>query len=133
MHKKPYFVLDGAHDSAATAQLVRTMNLFFENKRVIYIMGMLQDCETEQVIRRTVEHGDMIITVTPPHPQALHAYELAKEIATYQPNVTAVDSLEEAVEISMLLAGKEDVIVAFGTPVLQWRLRDILTRNRTKK
>ena len=133
VHKKLFFVLDGAHDSASVGQLVRSMKLYFENKRVIYIMGMLQDCETEHVIRRTVEYGDLIITVTPPHPQGIHALELAKEIAAYQPNVTAVDSPEEAVEISMLLAGKEDVIVAFGTPVLQWRLRDILTRNRTKK
>ena len=132
LQKRPYFVVDGADDCASAGELVRTMKLYFENKRVIYIIGMLQGSETERVIRRTVKYADMIITVTPSDPQAIHAFDLAKEISVCQSNVTAADSLEEAVEIGMLLAGKEDVIVAFGTPVLQWRLRHILTKTKKK-
>ena len=78
------------------------------------------------MISRTAKYANMILTVTPQHPQAVHAYELARKIAGQHPNVTAVDSLEEAVEISFLIAGKEDVIIAFGTPALQGRLTDIL-------
>ena len=121
-----------AFDPTALQELADSIELYFEKKRIIYILGMLQNDEMDTVISRTVKHADMVLTVTPQYPQALHAYELAKEIATYQPNVTAVDSLEEAVEISFLLAGKDDVIVAFGTPVLQDRLREILKKSKKK-
>lgn len=50
----------------------------------------------------------------PDQGRALPAYDLAMEVSKVHPNVTAVDSLEEAVEISRLLAGKEDVILACG-------------------
>ena len=39
--------------------------------------------------------------------------------------MTAADSLEEAVEMSRLLAGKEDVIVAFGSLSFLGRLMEI--------
>ena len=132
LHKKPFFVIDRADCSTSAGELADSIELYFEKKRIIYILGMLQNDEMDTVISRTVKHADMVLTVTPQYPQALHAYELAKEIATYQTNVTAVDSLEEAVEISFLLAGKDDVIVAFGTPVLQDRLREILKKSKNK-
>ena len=44
------------------------------------------------------------------------------------PQVTAVDSLEEAVEMSFLLASKEDVIVAFGSLYYLGRLMNIVEK-----
>ena len=69
--------------------------------------------------------------MTPPNNnRALHAYELAKEIARVHPKVTAVDSLEEAVEMSYLLAGKEDVIVAFGSLSYLGKIMELVTRRK---
>ena len=73
--------------------------------------------------------ADQIITVTPPdNPRALPAYELAREVSKFHPKVTAVDSLEEAVEMGRLLAGREDVIIAFGTLSFAGRLMKIAGR-----
>ena len=46
--------------------------------------------------------------------------------------MTAVDSLEEAVEISHLLAGREDVIVAFGSLSYLGRLMEIMEEREKK-
>ena len=71
--------------------------------------------------------ADQIITVTTPNnPRALPAYELAREVAKVHRNVTAVDSLEEAVEMSRLLAGKDDVIIAFGSLSFLGKLMEIV-------
>lgn len=114
--KKPYFVVDGAHNEDAARRLAESLRFYFAGKKIIYIMGMFRDKEYEKVIVLTHELADQIITVaTPGNPRALSAYELAQAVARYHPNVTAVDSLEEAVEMSYLLAGREDVIVAFGS------------------
>ena len=114
--KRPYFVVDGAHNEDAAARLAKSIEFYFTNKRIIYIMGVLKDKEYGKIIHLTHSLADQIITVrTPDNPRAMPAYELAQEIAKVHPNVTAVDSLEEAIEMSLLLAGKEDVIVAFGS------------------
>lgn len=125
--RKPYFILDGAHNEDGAKRLAESVEFYFTNKRIIYIMGVLKDKEYGKMIAATHGLADQIITVTPPeNPRALPAYELAQEAAKVHPNVTAADSLEEAVEMSRLLAGKEDVIVAFGTLSFMGRMMKIL-------
>ena len=114
--KKPLFVVDGAHNEDAAQKLAQSIEFYFKDKRIIYILGILKDKEYKKIIDLTHHYADQIITITPPNnPRAMHAYDLAQEVAKVHPNVTAVDSLEEAVEMSRLLARKEDVILAFGS------------------
>ena len=90
-------------------------------------MGVLKDKEYEKIIALTHSLADQIITVTTPNnPRAMSAYELAQAVARVHRNVTAVDSLEEAVEMSRLLAGKDDVIIAFGSLSFLGRLMEIV-------
>lgn len=114
--KKPLFVADGAHNEDGAAKLADSIQFYFTNRRIIYIMGILKDKETEKMIRSTCPYAEAVITVAAPgNPRAVPAYELAGEVRRYHGNVTAADSLEEAVEMARLLAGKDDVILAFGS------------------
>lgn len=129
----PVMIVDGAHNEDAAKRLAETIEFYFTNKRIIYIMGILKDKEYEKIISLTHSLADQIITVTTPNnPRAMHAYELAREIAKVHSNVTAVDSLEEAVEISKLLAGKDDVIIAFGSLSYLGRLMEIVEKQEQK-
>ncbi len=125
--RKPYFLADGAHNEDAAKRLAESLQFYFANKRIVYIMGMFRDKEYEKVIALTHGLADQIITVAAPgNPRALSSYELAQEVVRYHPGVTAADSLEEAVEAAYLMAEKEDVIVAFGSLSFLGRLMDIV-------
>lgn len=142
--KKPFFVVDGAHNEDAAKKLAESIKFYFTNKRIIYIMGVLRDKEYEKIIELTYPYADHILTVTTPdNPRALPAYDLAlavnevcmraagqsgTDVAMGHPQVTAVDSLEEAVEMSCLLAGKDDVILAFGSLSYLGRLMEIVMK-----
>lgn len=127
LKKHPLFLADGAHNEDAAQKLAKSIEFYFTNRRIIYIMGVLQDKEYDKIIALTHTFADQIITVTPPdNPRALPALELAKEVAIVHPNVTAAGSLEEAVEMAMLLAGKDDVILAFGSLSYLGKLMDIV-------
>lgn len=129
--KKPYFIVDGAHNADAAKKLAETIEFYFTNRRIIFIMGVLRDKEYDRIIEQTHKFADQIITVaTPGNARAMLAYELATEIAKVHPDVTAVDSIEEAVEISYLLTGKEDVILAFGSLSFMGRLLTILEKRK---
>lgn len=114
--KKPDFYIDGAHNEAAAKSLAETIEFYFTNKKIIYIMGVLKDKEYEKIIEATHPYADSIITVKTPHNErAMDAYGLAKAVSAYHKKVTAADSLEEAVEMAYLMAGNDAVILAFGS------------------
>ena len=132
--RKPLFIVDGAHNEDAARKLAQSIKFYFTNKRILYIMGVLKDKEYERVIELTQSYADQIITVTPPdNPRALPAYELALAVSRLHPKVTAVDSLEEAVEMSYLLAGKDDCILAFGSLSFLGKLMKLVEKRMDKK
>ena len=119
--KKPLFILDGAHNEDAARRLAESVELYFTNRRIIYIMGVLKDKEYEKICELTAPYASDIITVSTPHNRrALPALDLAETARRFHTQVTAADSIEEAVELALLLAqmpsgGQEPVIIAFGS------------------
>lgn len=128
--KKPYFIVDGAHNEDAAEKLAEAISFYFTNKRIIYIMGMLRDKECEKVIAKTASFASQVITLTPPeNARAMDGYELAGLVAKENPNVTAAGSVEEAIELARLLAGRDDVIIAFGSLSYLGRLMETVKKH----
>lgn len=130
--KKPYFIVDGAHNVAAAEKLAESIRFHFTNRKIVYIMGMFRDKEYEKVIRITAPLATQIITVAAPgNPRALPALDLAVAVRDVNPHVTNADSLEEAVEMSYLFADKDSVIIAFGSLAFLGQLMTIVEGNQT--
>ena len=113
--KKPFFIADGAHNRDGAKRLAQTLRFYFTKGRIIYIIGILRDKEVEEIIRETEALADQILTVSTPGARGLSAYELACEVRKYHECVTSVDSVEEAVELTSLMADRSTVVVAFGS------------------
>lgn len=113
--KKPVFIADGAHNADGAARLADSIRFYFTNRRIIYIMGMLRDKEQEEIIKATCPYAEQILTVPTKGARGLSSYELACEVRIFHQNVTALDSVEEAVELSFLFSDKDTVIIAFGS------------------
>lgn len=125
---KPYFILDGANDGKSTKELMANLQYYFPENPYIFIVGTLQ-YGYEEVLKECAYMAGHIITVTvPENRNALSTIELAEEFAKLNPNITNASSLEEALEISMILAGKDAVIVAFGTTCILGPLKEIIER-----
>lgn len=130
--KKPYFIVDGAHNVAAAEKLAESIRFYFTNRKIVYIMGMFRDKEYEKVIEITAPLASQIITVAAPgNPRALPALDLAVAVREVNANVTSADSLEEAVEMSYLFADKDSVIIAFGSLAFLGQLMTIVEGNQT--
>ncbi len=113
---KPMIFIDGAHNEPASLVLKDTLETYFTKKRFIYIMGMLRDKDVETVVRNLAPMGSIIFTVaTPNKARTMSSFELASVVRNYNENVTALDSIEEAVEMALMFSDKDTVIVAFGS------------------
>ena len=126
---KPPVIVDGAHNADAALKLAETIKIYFTNKRIIYIMGILHDKDYQVIIANTSYLAEHIITITPPGPRGMGSYDLAVEVAKSHPQVTNADSIFEAYELATLLAGKDGVIIAFGSLTFL----DILKKNILRK
>ncbi len=131
--KKPLFIADGAHNEAAAAVLAESLRFYFTKKKIIYIIGILRDKDYRKILERTYAYAEQIITVTTLGPRGMGAYELAREARGFHDSVTCADSLEEAIELAGLLAGKDGVIVAFGSLSYLGKLIKIIENNRKQQ
>lgn len=116
IHKEPYFIVDGAHNPDAAGKFTQSMQMYFTDRRIIYIIGVFKDKQYEEVVRLTVPYASDIITVaTPDNPRALPAEELKAIVSKYNENVTSAKNLEDAVRYAFELAGEDGVIASFGS------------------
>ena len=126
--KKPCFVTDIVCTAESAVELARSIELYFPRKRILFVMGMSREADYEGIINTVHSYAEWIITAAPSgRIGAMSSFELAGEVARVHSNVTAVDSPEEAVEVSYLLAGKEDVIIGLGDPAFVERLMTVVS------
>lgn len=112
----PWFILDGAHNPDAARKLRESIEMYFAGKRLIFLFGVYKDKQYEKIASILAPMASEIITMeTPGDPRALPAAELAETVKPYNASVRTAGNLEDAVRQGRMLAGEEDVIVAFGS------------------
>ena len=138
--ENPLFIIDGAHNEGAALRLKETIELYFTNQRIIYIMGVLKDKDYEKICELTVPLASDVITVSTTGERRLPALTLAESARRFNDRVTAADSVEEAIEISLLLAGmptdsagEKPVIIAFGSLSYLGRVVQIMKTKLTRR
>ncbi|MBQ1311666.1 MAG: chorismate mutase, partial [Blautia sp.] len=116
LSREPLFIVDGAHNPAGADMLARTISQHFQGKKIYFITGMFADKDYSYVMQKMCPFAEKILTIqTPDNPRALSAKELAECARKYHPDVTAMPEIGAAVNKAYELAGKEDVILAFGS------------------
>ncbi len=133
IHKNPRIIVDGAHNEDAAKKLAKLVKQQLGHQKIIYLMGVFKDKEYEKIVKETAPFASQIITFTiPDNERALSGMELAYTVRDYNENVTAADSMKEALEMALLLAGKEDVILAFGSLSFIGRLTELMEEMKKK-
>lgn len=115
--KEPLIIIDGAHNPGAVLELRKTLDLYFTNKRITFIMGVLSDKDFSQEAEIIADRAERIITITPNNSRGLDGHKLAETLVKYNHNVQVADSLEQAAEesIDTIKENRADMILAFGS------------------
>lgn len=114
--RDPLFLVDGAHNQGAVDRLYECVNLYLADKRKVFIMGVFADKDYDYILNKMAPLAAHIVTVeTPNNPRALPSGKLAEAAEKYNSSVEAADSLADGVRRARANAGKDDVILAFGS------------------
>ena len=129
--RKPLIIMDGAHNVDAASKLMQSVQNYDLSGKLIYIVGILKDKNYEEMVKLSYPHAMAVITITPPeNPRALDGYKLAEEYNKYIANVTAADSLEDAIFLARAMAGKDGNILIWGSLSYLGKMREILKMNK---
>ena len=115
--KEPLIIIDGAHNPGAVLELRKTLDLYFTNKRITFIRGVLSDKDFSKEAEIIADRAERIITITPNNSRGLDGHKLAETLVKYNHNVQVADSLKQAAEesIDTIKENRADMILAFGS------------------
>lgn len=122
---RPAIYLDGAHNEGAAKVLRASVIKYCKDRRIIEIVGMLQNKDHDKVLEMTAPMADRILTVSTNGPRGYSAERLAQDALKYHNDVSAIGGIEEALELAVMMASPKDVILVFGTlslhkEVMKW-------------
>jgi dihydrofolate synthase/folylpolyglutamate synthase len=116
LQRDPLFIIDGAHNEDAAEKLYATLQNYFTNRKITYIIGVLADKEHKKMLKKMLPMAKRVYTVTPKNPRALPAEKLADEARQLtDAQVHAANSVSEALWCALSEASQEDLILAFGS------------------
>ena len=98
VYENPRIILDGAHNPGAADVMKKTVEMYFTNEPIVFIMGVLSDKDYERVACIMAPQADKIYTVTPNNARALDGEKLAGTVRKYNPETEYVRDMETAVK-----------------------------------
>ena len=111
----PLFIIDGGHNPQCIDALVVNIRDYLAGKQVIALTGVLADKDYADMYKPVMPYVQQFVCVTPPNPRKLEAAELAAHLQSVGATATACASIEEGVRTARTLAGKDGVVLCFGS------------------
>ena len=124
--RDPLFIIDGGHNPQCIEALVKNIQDYLQDKRVIALTGVLADKDYGDMYRPVMPLVNQFVCVTPPNPRKLDAAELAQHLIRAGAVATPCQTIEEGVRTALELAGEDGVVLCFGSLYSIGSIRDAL-------
>lgn len=119
--ESPLFIRDGAHNIDGAGALKESIEKHFTNRKILYIIGVLEDKEYDKMAELLCPMAESVFTVTPENDRGLPGSVLREHVLPYCKDVFACASVEGAVEKAKReyemweKKGQKPVIIAWGS------------------
>ncbi|MEG0391831.1 MAG: folylpolyglutamate synthase/dihydrofolate synthase family protein [Anaerovoracaceae bacterium] len=119
----PVYVLDGAHNEEGMESLVNTMDTIFREKKILIIIGLLQDKAVEEILNLAAFLGDQFIVTEPDNLRKLSAEVLAEMLRKRGKQCRVQKDPERAFMLAKEEFADAEVILCTGSLYLIGELR----------
>ena len=111
----PLFIVDGGHNPQCLEALVKNVEDYLAGRRIIGLTGVLADKDYGDMYKPMLPYISQFVCITPPSDRKLEAKELAAHLQNAGAQAVACDSIEDGVRKALDLAGKDGVVLCFGS------------------
>lgn len=115
VYRDPLFIIDGGHNPQCVDALVQNIKDYLTGRRLIVLTGVLADKDYGEMYRPVMEYAEQFLCITPDNPRKLEAEELAEHLRRAGAKATPFASAVDGVKAALELAGKDGVVLCFGS------------------
>ena len=125
--RDPLFIIDGGHNPQCLEALVKNIQDYLQDRKVIALTGVLADKDYADMYRPVMPLVEQFVCITPDNPRKLEAADLAKYLQAKGAKAVACESIRAGVIKAMELAGHDGVVLCFGSLYSIGSIHDALT------
>jgi len=115
LRRKPWLVVDGAHNANSTMRLVKALKDYFTYDRAILIFGASHEKDIGGMVAELASLGGKVIVTRTRHPRAARTDVLAGEFSKHGIKAEVAEAVGGAIEKALAEAGADDLIIATGS------------------
>ena len=126
--RDPLFIIDGGHNPQCIEALVKNIEDYLTDRRVVALTGVLADKDYADMYKPVMPLVEQFVCITPPNPRKLEAELLAQYLRDAGARALACESVKAGVAKAMELAGSDGVVLCFGSLYSIGAMRDALVQ-----
>ena len=118
MHRvseEPLIILDGAHNPAATDQLADAIRQGYHYRRLILVIGVMEDKDMPNILKKIVPMADYVIYTRPEYHRAANPETLMKAARQPRKPGEIAPRLSQALDKARKMADSSDLILVCGS------------------
>ena len=113
--RDPLFIIDGGHNPQCLEALVKNIQDYLADRKIIALTGVLADKDYGEMYRPMLPYIREFVCITPPNPRKLDAPELAEHLRRVGATATPCETIEAGVKLAVEKAGADGVVLCFGS------------------
>lgn len=126
--KAPLVILDGAHNADGIRQLAKSLSLYFREKKVTLILGVLGDKEYQKMAEEILPFAETVILTEPHSERKLDVFSFARSISDFNGTVYTEKEIEAAYEKAYSLTAADGIILCCGSLYMIGAMRTYITQ-----
>jgi len=131
LSKNPLVIIDGAHNLQGAISLVDTVKYLLKNKRIIGVIGILEDKDIDGILKIAIPLLDEIIVTEPNSNRKINYKELIAKIEKHNKIAIGFEKIKDAISEAKKVAKSDDVILIFGSLYMIGEVRSIFVEGKT--
>ncbi|MEE1055929.1 MAG: folylpolyglutamate synthase/dihydrofolate synthase family protein [Acutalibacteraceae bacterium] len=131
--KDPIVLIDGAHNPNGMEALSTAIKQYLAGKKIVCIMGMLKDKDSNSSLEYLDGLIDTVITLEPDNPRKQSKEDLAEKAVKFFDMVYPMENFTEAIEKALDISQDNGVVLVCGSLYLASQLRPLIVRCLKKR
>lgn len=131
LRRDPVFIVDGGHNPQCLYALAENTALYLKDRDITALTGVMADKDYMDMYAAMAPYISRFVTVTPDNPRSLAGEKLAALLTErFGKPAKAVESVEQGVQEAMAQAGKDGVVLAFGSLYMTGTIRETVRKSK---
>ena len=125
INRRPFIVIDSAHNRESALRLRNAVDDYFPGIPVVLVFGASEDKDIDGMLVELLPRVKIVITTKSIHPRAISPEDVVIKVNQMGVRAIPTQSLEEAFDQALKLAGKENLILVAGSIFVAGGMRDV--------